>query len=342
MHFGFSDEHDMLRDTVREVFANECPTEAIRQSWASDDGRVPGLWATLAELGVLGVLAPTPAGGLGMDEVALVRLLEEAGYGAVPEPLVEHVAVAVPALAASGADELLTGAIGGEITCTVGLAAGGRHVVGADSADLVVVEHQGSLVAIDAGVGRGVGADAGALSVTPRDSVDQSRRLFEISFDPNLAIPLPNADLSLATDRAVLGTAAQSVGVARRLLDMTVEYVTQRHQFGKPVGSYQAVKHRLANVRLDIEFAAPLVYRAAWSLAHCGDVVQRGRDVSMAKATASDAVDRACRAALQCHGAIGYTFEYDLQIWLKRGWSLSGAYGDARQHRDRVARALGL
>lgn len=336
MHFAFSDEHDMLRDTAREVFANECPTEAIRQSWASADGRVPGLWATLAELGVLGILAPTEAGGLGMDEVALVRLLEEAGYGAVPEPLVEHVAVAVPALAAGGANDLLAAAINGELTCTVGLVSGGPYVVTAASADLLVVEYSGSLIVVDAGGG------ADTLTLTPKDSIDQSRRLYEISFDLREATLLPNADAALATDRAALGTAAQCVGVARRLLDMTVEYVTQRHQFGKPVGSYQAVKHNLANVRLGIEFAAPLVYQAAWSVAHCGDPVLRCRAVSMAKATASDAVDRACRAALQCHGAIGYTYEYDLQIWLKRGWSLSAAYGDARRHRDRVAGVLGL
>ena len=332
MHFAFSDEHDMFRDTARDIFVTECSPEAVRASWDSDDGRVPGLWATLAEVGVLAMMAPTDAGGLGMDEVALVRLLEEAGYGGVPEPLVEHVAVAVPALADAGADELLAAAISSTSTCTVALASGGPNVVAAAAADLVVAEHEGSLLAVD----------AAALSATPKDSVDQSRRLAEISFDPHEATLLAGADVVLAADRAAVGTAAQCVGVARRLLDTTVEYVKERRQFGKPVGSYQAVKHHLANVRLGIEFSAPLVYRAAWSLAHCDDSVTRGRDVSMAKAVASDAVDRACRAALQCHGAIGYTFEYDLQIWLKRGWSLSGAYGTARQHRDRVASVLGL
>ncbi|MDE0701286.1 MAG: acyl-CoA dehydrogenase [Acidimicrobiaceae bacterium] len=332
MHFAFTDEHDMFRDTVREIFASECSTEAIRESWDSVDGRVRGLWATLAEVGVLAIMAPTEVGGLGMDEVALVRVLEEAGYGGVPEPLVEHVAVAVPALATAGAAELLDAAISGESTCTVALATGGPNVVAPVAADLVVAEYSGSLLAVD----------SGALTVVPKDSIDQSRRLAEISYDPDAATLLAGADVALASDRAALGTAAQCVGVARRLLDFTVEYVKERRQFGKPVGSYQAVKHHLANVRLGIEFSAPLVYRAAWSVAHCDDAVVRGRDVSMAKATASDAVDRSCRAALQCHGAIGCTYEYDLQIWLKRGWSLSGAYGAASEHRDRVAGALGL
>lgn len=332
MRFAFTDEHDMFRDTVREVFAGECGTEVIRAAWDSADGRIPGLWATLADLGVQAILAPAEAGGLGMDEVALVRLLEEAGYAGVPEPLVEHAAVAVPALAAAGADEYLQAAISGESTCTLSLASGGPNVVAAGSADLVIAERSGSLLAVD----------SEAMNLEPRESIDQSRRLFEISFDPHAATPLVGADAVLAADRAAVGTAAQCVGVARRLLDTTVEYVKQRRQFGRPVGSHQAVKHHLANVRLGIEFSAPLVYRAAWSVAHCDDTVARGRDVSMAKAMASDAVDRACRTALQCHGAIGYTFEYDLQIWLKRAWSLSGSYGDARHHRDRVAGALGL
>jgi alkylation response protein AidB-like acyl-CoA dehydrogenase len=130
--------------------------------------------------------------------------------------------------------------------------------------------------------------------------------------------------------------------VARRLLEATVEYVGERHQFGKPVGSYQAVKHHLANVKIALDFAAPLVYRAAWSVAHDNDPVTRGRDVSMAKAQASEAVDLAARQALQCHGAIGYTFEYDLQLWLKRAWTLAAAHGDVRFHRDRVAAAIGV
>jgi alkylation response protein AidB-like acyl-CoA dehydrogenase len=327
MQFTFTEEQDMFRDTVRDLFADRCPPEAVRASWDNDDGRVPGLWSALADMGVLSVLAPEAAGGLGMDEVDFVRILEEAGYAGVPDPLMEHAAVAVPALAESGSNHL-EAAISGAITCTVALEDGG-YAVGAGAADIVIVSDAGALSA--------------ATSWTAADatSIDQSRRLVRIT-EVETVDPLAGADPALAFDRAALGTAAQCVGVARRLLDATVEYVTERHQFGKPVGSYQAVKHHLANVRLGVEFAAPLVYRAAWSVAHpeSHDAVVRGRDVSMAKAMASDAVDEACRAALQCHGAIGYTFEYDLQLWLKRGWALAAAYGDARAHRDRVADAL--
>ncbi len=330
MRFAFTQEQDMFRDAVRDLLADLCPPEAVRASWENADGRVPGLWSALGEMGVLAAMVPEADGGLGMTDVDVVRLLEEAGYAGVPEPLMEHATVAVPALAQAGSP-LLAAAIAGESTVTIHLGIGGRFVLAGGQADAIVAERNGGLVVLDGAKMHGV------------ESVDQSRRLFEID-EAGLEQPLVGADLELASDRAVLGTAAQCIGVARRLLDATVDYVGQRQQFGSPVGVNQSIKHHLANVRMGIEFAAPLVYRAAYSLARPDqhDASTRRRDVSMAKMQASDAVDRACRAALQCHGAIGYTFEYDLQLWLKRGWALSAAYGDAGHHRTEVGAALGL
>ena len=326
MRFSFTDEQDMFRDTVRDLFANQCPPEAVRESWGNDDGRVAGLWSALAEMGVLAVLAPESAGGLGMDEVDLVRVLEEAGYAGVPEPLMEHAAVAVPALA-EASSPLLEAAVSGASTVTVALGVG--PVVAASVADAIVHRSGADLQAVT------------GWTASTATSIDQSRRLSTLDTIIEAAA-LDGADTALAFDRAVLGTAAQAIGVARRLLDATVEYVAQRHQFGKPVGSYQAVKHQLADVKIAVDFAAPLVYRAAWSVAHDNDPVTRGRDVSMAKAQASEAVDLAARQALQCHGAIGDTFEYDLQLGLKRAWTLAAAHGDVRFHRDRVAAAIGV
>lgn len=141
-------------------------------------------------------------------------------------------------------------------------------------------------------------------------------------------------------DRAALGTSAQLIGLSRRMLDMTVAYVIERKQFGVPIGSFQAVKHHLADARLQIEFAAPAVYRAAWSLAT--NDPNAARDVSMAKAMASDCAHLVGRKALQCHGGIGYTVEYDLQLFLKRAWALEKLRGDAAWHRNRVGEALGI
>ena len=147
-------------------------------------------------------------------------------------------------------------------------------------------------------------------------------------------------DAERAFDRGALGVAAQLVGLGRRMLDLTVEYVAERRQFGTPVGAQQAVKHHLAEVAMQLRFAAPAVYGAAWSMATGAPTA--GRDVSMAKALASDAARLAVRQTLQCHGAIGYTVEYDLHLYLKRAEALSRAWGDAAWHRRRVAVALGI
>ena len=146
--------------------------------------------------------------------------------------------------------------------------------------------------------------------------------------------------VALALDRGAWATAAVLVGLGQRMVDLAVTHVSERHQFGVPVGSFQAVKHQLADAHKDLAFARPVVHRAAHSLATGS--ADRSRDVSMAKALAGDAAWRAGRIALQCHGAIGYTVEHDLHLYLKRTWALAKSYGDAGWHRDRVARAIGI
>ncbi len=146
--------------------------------------------------------------------------------------------------------------------------------------------------------------------------------------------------VALALDRGAWATAAVLVGLGQRMVELAVTHVSERHQFGVPVGSFQAVKHQLADVHKDLAFARPVVHRAAHSLATGS--ADRSRDVSMAKALAGDAAWRAGRVALQCHGAIGYTVEHDLHLYLKRTWALAKSYGDAGWHRDRVARAIGI
>jgi alkylation response protein AidB-like acyl-CoA dehydrogenase len=139
-------------------------------------------------------------------------------------------------------------------------------------------------------------------------------------------------------DRAAVGSAAQLLGIGAAMVERTVEYAKIRTQFGKPIGSFQAVKHQLADAHVALELARPVVYRAAASLA--GRAADASLHASMAKAQASEAALRAARAALQCHGAIGYSFEYDLHMWMKRAWALAAAWGDAAWHRARVATAV--
>jgi alkylation response protein AidB-like acyl-CoA dehydrogenase len=297
MRFAFSDDQLAFRDGLRELLAKECTPEHVRDAWTNETGRVPGLWEQLVEMGVVGLLAPEAAGGLGLTFVDLVLLLEETGRHAVPEPIVETAAVGVPLLG----DPALV------------VAAAHELVPWADTADVVITA-----------AGR---FDPATMQLRPRPSVDGARRLFAVDGDPS-----PVDGLPAAFDRGVLGFAAQQCGLAGQMLDLTIDYVKERHQFGVPVGSFQAVKHHLANARLALEFARPLVYRAAVTL----DPVH----ASMAKAKADEAALVTARVALQCHGAIGYTTEYDLHLYMKRAWSLARSWGDPRFHRARVGAAV--
>ncbi len=329
MHFAFSDDQLALRDAVRDLLTKECPPSEVRAAWTNDSGRCPSAWTALTEMGVLGVLAPERVGGLGLSEIDLVLVLEETGRCALAEPIVETAAVAVPLLARRG-DALAADLVSGSSAAAVHALA--PYAVWADTAATVVV-----LGAAQCGVVAPV-----AIGLSAVESVDGARRLFGLDLSASLpwaTVESGNdAEVDLAFDRAALGTAAQLLGLADRMIEMTVTYATERRQFGVPIGSFQAVKHHLADARLALEFARPLVYRAAWTIAV--DDPERAVAVSMAKAAASDAALLAARVALQCHGAIGYTTEYDLHLFMKRAWALAATWGDAGWHRARVGRAI--
>jgi alkylation response protein AidB-like acyl-CoA dehydrogenase len=293
---------------VADLLAGTCSPEAVRRAWDAEDPWDAGRWDALVEMGVVGLTMAEAAGGLGLTEVDLVLLLEEAGRAALPEPLMESALLArhVP---------------GGASTKVAAAPADATHVAGAASADVVVV---------------GSTLYPAPTGVEPQPSVDRARRLVR-TVDVTAAAPLATLDVD-PFDRMAFGTAATLLGLARRLVEVTVAYAKERQQFGQPIGGFQAVKHHLASAHLAVEFAAPAVYRAAWTLAT--DQATVARDVSMAKAMAGDAAEQTARVALQVHGAIGYTFESDLHLWMKRVWALSPAWGDAAWHRRRVAAAL--
>jgi alkylation response protein AidB-like acyl-CoA dehydrogenase len=337
MRFAFSDDQLLFRDTVRDFFQKECPPDAVRASWHRDDGDLPEVWQALADMGVVGALLAEGHGGLGMDELDVVLLLEEAGRVAFPGPLVESAFVGAPLLqeVASTDDRiaaLLPRLASGEATVAVALDVPSL-VLGAEVAAVTVLERNGALVAVD----------RDRLALAPQPSVDGSRRLFTFECadrddDVIAEDDAARAAIGRARDRGALGTAAELVGLADQLLAMTVDYVKEREQFGVAIGSFQAIKHHVADALLALEFARPVVYRAAYSVAR--GLPTASRDVSMAKCYASDAASLVGRHALQCHGAIGYTVEYDLHLWLKRVWALSAAWGDAAHHRARVAESV--
>ena len=333
MRFAFTDEQLELAAAVRDLFDKECTPEAVRVAWESADGRVPGLWGHLVEMGVVAMLAPEGVGGLAMREVDLVLLLAEAGRAAVPEGLSEVAMVAVPALRdhaqSDDAARYLELIGSGNTTVAVGLEPGGT-VSHAAEAGVFLLGADDGLHLVDADV----------VEIRPLRSVDGSRRLSRLDWAPSRSTRLSGgvASLDQARARAALGAAAELCGLADRMIEMTVGYVAERKQFGVPIGSFQAIKHHLADALLAIEFAKPLVWRAADSLTN--ELVDASTHVSMAKAATSDAAQRVCDVALQCHGAIGYTVEYDLHLYLKRAWALIRAAGDAAHHRRSVAAAV--
>ncbi|WP_188194633.1 acyl-CoA dehydrogenase family protein [Nonomuraea sp. SYSU D8015] len=311
MDFGFTDEQLALGATVRDVLRAHCPPAALRTE------RRPG-WDQLAALGFFGLLLPPESDGLGLRLVDVLPALEETGRACLPGPVVET-AVAAPYLVA-GAPKLASGAV-----CVSVLPPGQAYAPDADLADLIVVAGADGL--------RLVAKEA--VRLTPRPGVDPCRPLFEVAFDESERLSGPAGP---ALRRATVATAAQLIGVARELLAVSVAYAGVRTQFGAPIGSFQAVKHQLADVAVAADFAAPLVWRAA--LAVEGSAATADRDVSAAKAAAGEAATLAARVALQVHGAIGYTEELDLRFWLARAWSLSAAYGTTAVHRERVRASL--
>ena len=290
---------------------------AVR-SWANSD-TTPGrkVWAQLAELGVTALVVDEEFDGLGAHPVDLVVACERLGRWCVPGPVTESIAVA-PVLLAD--DERRAALAAGELIATVAMPPTVPRAVDADFAGLV-------LRAADETV-------SDAIAVERHRSVDPSRRLFDVSASGQSR----PADISRAYEFGALATAAQLVGAGQAMLDMSVEYAKQRTQFGRVIGGYQAIKHKLADVHIALDLARPLLYGAALSLAEAS--AETARDVSAAKAAASDAALLSGRTALQTHGAIGYTAEHDLSQWLLRVQALHSAWGDPASHRRRVLEAL--
>ena len=306
---------------ARDLLIQACPPSVVRASWTQTPD--PAAWQALADAGALVVLVPEAGGGLGLDDTYLVPVVEEAGRAALPYPLTATAMVAAP-----------LGVVGPMVTTDLGsarAAEAGRIVPAATFAEAFLLASGGELRLYE----------AHEMDIEPVDTVDASRHCARVR--PRASgVPVtadPDA-VSLAFDRGVLGTAAELLGLSRAMLELAVSYAQQRQQFGKPIGSFQAVKHHLANARLQIEFAGPAVLYAAYAVAH--GQPDASRSVSQAKWLAGAAATVTGRAALQCHGAIGYTTEHDLHLYLKRSWALARSWGGSEFHAGRVAAAVGL
>ncbi len=333
MDFTFSEDQLLFQQSVREFLVNEVTTESIRALWDTKTGRSDELWQQLAGMGLTGLTVPEAFGGLGMTAVDFVLLAQECGYVALPENLVDTVLVAVPLLAAlpdsEARNEWLQKIAAGEARVAVGHARNGL-VADAHVADVWLLQSGDEVHLVK----------ARKKDVRRNESVDPSRRLHSITWQPKPATCVAKGtrgrELWLqAMNHGALGAAAQCLGLAQRMIDISVKYTAERQQFGKPIGSFQAVKHHMANVAVQLEYAKAPVYRAAWSLANGHRLA--GMHVSHAKIAATEAALLAAKNGIQVHGAMGYTWEVDLHIFMKRAWALDGFWGDRAFHKTRVA-----
>lgn len=321
MRFAESREQREFAASIADLLAaSDVPS--VARAWSRGDV-APGrkLWARLAELGVTALNLPAEHGGFGASPVDLVIGFEQLGRYAVPGPWVESVAVLPSLLAGTSAASVLDRIGAGETIASVAIPPAVPFAVDAPAADAVFLLAGGTL--------------RHAVLRAEHASVDKARRLGEL----DAAAPITaSADAVRALDLGALATAAQLAGAGRAMLELATGYAKQRVQFGRAIGQYQAVKHQLADALVGLDLARPLLFGAALAVAQDSPTV--ARDVSAAKVACADAAYRAARVALQVHGAIGYTSEYDLALWLTKVRALVSAWGTQGQHRARVMEAI--
>jgi alkylation response protein AidB-like acyl-CoA dehydrogenase len=360
MNFEFTDDQQAIKRTAREFLAARYKPEVVRDLAEDERGFTDEQWRELVELGWPGVIVPEEFGGLGLGAVELVVIAEEMGYALAPSPLHSDVSAAL-LLGAAGSEEQrsrwLEPLAAGEVRGTVALwdehagwapdhseiePSGDRltatkiAVADAASADFVI------LTAADRAHYL-VEAGAEGVELEPQPSLDPTRKLHSVALRDAPVQRLGGGDpeaISRAYAAIITSLAAENVGVAQRTMEMAVQYAKERKQFDRPIGSFQAVSHRCAQMLLEVEGARSLTYWAGWAIDHEPETASRA--ASMAKAYAGDAGFRVAASALQVFGGIGFTWEHDLHYFLKRATANAHAFGDSRWHRDRVAELAGV
>jgi alkylation response protein AidB-like acyl-CoA dehydrogenase len=372
MDFGLSQEQELLQRSAAEFLAAECPPTLVREVAGGDDGYPRALYRRMAELGWMGLVVPEAYGGAGLGMLELALLCEQLGRAVVPGPFFSSAVLATLAILDGGSSaqkrRWLPRLASGEAVGTLALLeesdrldaagvamrarprAGGWALSGtklfvtdAHVADLLIVvarvagrDEEGVTLFL-------VPRDTPGLKVSPLPSIDVTRRTMEVRCE-NVELA-KDAVLAAAgrgwrtvarvLDAAALALAADSLGGAQRALELAVEYSKVREQFGRPIGSFQAIKHMAAEMVSEIEPARALV----WYAAHAADALPREapRAAAMAKACLSEVYSRVANRAVQMHGGIGFTWEHDLHFWFKRAKWNELAFGDATWHRERLA-----
>ncbi|MDA0768901.1 MAG: hypothetical protein BZY79_02110 [SAR202 cluster bacterium Casp-Chloro-G4] len=374
MDLGLNEAQQMLKNSAREFLDAECPTTYVREMEEDERGYTQEMWQKIAEQGWLGLIFPEQYGGIGLNFLDLSVLLEETGRVMMPGPLFSTVVMGGMTVLDAGSEEqkqeLLPQIAEGQLIVTLALtepsarwdahgvettatqSGGGWTISGTKL--FVPNAHVSDTYVVAARTGDGekdislflVPRNTGGVSQTLLQTIASDRQS-EIVLD-NVSVPasalLGQVNKGWDTIEKVLawgaiGKCAEMVGGAQEVLDMTVEYVKQRTQFGRPIGSFQAIQHHCANMATDVEGSRYITYQAAW---HLSEGMPAKQEVAIAKAWVSDAYRRVCDLGHQCHGAIGFTKEHNMQLYSRRAKAAEVAFGDSDFHLEAVAQAIGL
>ena len=371
MNFAFSEEQEELRRTVRAFLEDKSPSAEVRRLMETAEGFDPAVWRQMAEqLGLQGLAIPEEYGGSGFTYVELVVVLEEMGRALLCAPYFSTIALAANTILHSGDDaarkELLPGIASGETIATLAFTedngrwdaegitmtatkSGGAYTL--DGHKMFVLDgHTAGLILVAARTGEGislfqVAGDASGLTRTALQTMDQTRKQARLEFS-GVPAKLIGAEgkgwdtLGRVLDLAAVALAAEQVGGAQKCLDMAVEYAKVRVQFGRPIGSFQAIKHKCADMLLEVESAKSAAYYAGWAAAELNDELPVV--ASLAKAYCSDAYFHAAAENIQIHGGIGFTWEHDAHLYFKRAKSSELLLGDPTYHRELLAQRIGI
>ena len=374
MDLGLDEAQQMLRNSARAFLEAECPDSYVREMERDSRGYTPELWQKMAEQGWLGLIVPERYGGVGLGFLDLSILLEEMGRAMLPGPFFSTVVMAGMAVLDAGSEaqkqEILPRIADGQLIMTLALTEPSARwdargvetaaepvgngflingtklfVPDAGAADYLVVAARTGGADEDISLFL-VPRESDGVSLTPLKTIALDKQ-FEVSLD---GVEIPSSALlgelneGWRTVEKVLqwgavGKCAEMVGGSQQVLDMTVEYAQQRVQFGRPIGSFQAVQHHCANMATDVEGTRYITYQAAWRLS---EGLPSELEVATAKAWVSEAYQRVCALGHQCHGAIGFTKEHNMQLYSRRAKAAELAFGDADLHLEKVADAIGL
>ena len=374
MDLGLTETQQMLRTSAREFLSAECPTSYVRDMEVDVRGYTSEMWEALAGLGWLGLVFPTKYGGEGLGMVELSILLEEMGSVLLPGPYFSTVVMAGVAIAAAASEdqkrEFLPRIASGQLIATLaytepvgrwdpagvettasrvddGYVIDGTklYVPNAHVSDYVVVVARTGAAATDLSLFL-VPTNAAGLIQTPLQTIASDKQS-EIVLDSVLvpaSAQLGGLDhgwdtMAKSLQWGAVAKCAEMLGEAQRVLDMTLDFVRHRIQFGRAVGSFQAIQHHAADMATDVEGCRHITYKAAWTIS---EGLEADQEVAAAKAWVSDASQRVCALAHQCHGAIGFTKEHDLQLYSRRAKANELMFGDAGLHLETVAATMGL